>query len=58
MRWITFAVLLYCFSIPTAANFLTHGGSSSYPRIEYLALLAIFYGLDASDDAAPLAALW
>lgn len=58
MRWTTFAVLLYAFSIPAATNLLTLGGASSYPRIEYLVLLAVFYGLYASDDGAPLAALW
>lgn len=59
MRWVTFFLLLY---IMTAAQVARLGGIPSstgdtWPYIEYLPLLAVFYALYAANEAAPLAAL-
>ncbi len=57
MRWTTFAILLYLASAFQVAHFGSLGGPASYPRLEFLPLLAIFYALYAPEDSAPLAGL-
>jgi rod shape-determining protein MreD len=58
MRWITFLILLYLMTALQAAGL---GGfphhNDIWPRIEYLAILAIFYALYAAEPSAPLAGL-
>jgi len=57
MRWTTFAILLYLAAAMQVAHLASLGGAAAYPRIEFLPLLAIFYALYASEDAAPLTGL-
>lgn len=59
MRWITFVILLYVAAALQLARFgaLSPAGKA-FPVIEYLPLLAIFYALYASEEHAPLPAIW
>src|SRR5689334_5429499 len=57
MRWITFSILLYVAAALQFARLLALS-AGNYPAIEYLPLLAIFYALFASEEAAPLCGLW
>jgi rod shape-determining protein MreD len=55
MRWITFLILLYVMASLHYAYFGAFPyGQGSWPRVEYLLILAIFYALYASEPAAPL----
>lgn len=62
MRWITFFILLYLAYALQISHLgalpLGHTLDDPWPAIEYLPLLAVFYGLFASESAAPLAALF
>jgi len=55
MRWITFSILLYVCAALQVTHFLTLSAHGSYPAIQYLPLLAIFYALFADEKSAPLA---
>lgn len=62
MRWITFFILLYLmYALQIShlgALLLGRTTDDPWPAIEYLPLLAVFYGLFAADTAAPLAAFF
>lgn len=59
MRWITFLILLFFMSALQNSHFggFPNGGFDTWPRIEYLPLLAVFYALYAAESSAGLAAL-
>jgi rod shape-determining protein MreD len=57
MRWITFILLLYIAAALHSAWFCALGGAEKFPRIDYVAMLAIFYALFAAEDYALMAAL-
>jgi len=58
MRWITFFILLYVMAVLQFGRLggVPHG-DGAWPRVEYLLILAIFYGLYAAEGAAPLCGL-
>src|SRR3954466_208659 len=61
MRWITFCILLYlaaALQVSHLGGIPAKPGGAPGPNIEYLPLLAIFYGLYASEASAPLAAIF
>jgi rod shape-determining protein MreD len=59
MRWITFFILLYVMTSLQFAQLggFPHGSGATWPRIEYLPILAIFYALYAAEPAAPMCGL-
>lgn len=61
MRWITFIFLLYLAAGLQAGSLLgiPHAGNiaATWPRIEYVLLLVVFYSLFADDQQAPLVGL-
>ena len=59
MRWITFLILLFFMSALQMSHFggFPDGRTDTWPRIEYLPLLAVFYALYAAESSAGLAAL-
>jgi rod shape-determining protein MreD len=59
MRWITFLLLVFLMAALEMAHFadFPRGPNDSWPGIEYMVLLAVFYALFAAETAAPLAAL-
>ena len=61
MRWITFGILLYLMAALQVCRFggipVAAPGTGTWPYIEFLPMLAVFYALYAAEGAAPLAAL-
>jgi rod shape-determining protein MreD len=56
MRWITYLILLYFFAALQDSHLgaLPRASADSWPQIDYLLILAIFYALYAAENAAPL----
>jgi rod shape-determining protein MreD len=59
MRWLTFFLLLYLMMAAQTSRLggIPATGGAIWPFIEFVPLLAVFYALYASAEAAPLAAL-